>query len=261
MSNSPSITALQLITNTLQICGYLPKNKTPNALDAQMAFDQLVYLMDSWKLERMLDVGSQTLSCVITPNTSEITIGPSDSLPLPMIICDPRPSVIINAFWQSGTQDVPIKQIQDTELWRSYRLNTVSASYPTYFWYNSTFPVSKIELYPAVNQQLTFTIGTQVLPTIPGSLGDTISLPPAWISALQWNLASLLIVPLALPDSNLNARIDALAISATERIKRQRRRPSPGAIVDANLLNGRYSSGRGTRGTWNANADTYGGIV
>lgn len=242
------------------MCGYLAKNKTPNALDAQMAFDQLTYLMDSWKLERMLDVGSQTVTTLVQAGTHEITIGPSDALPVPTIIVNERPELIINAFWTNGTMNVPIKQVQDTELWRSYRLSNLTSSYPLFFWYNSTFPTATIELYPSANQPLTLTLGIQVLPTIPTSLGDTIYLPPAWISALQWNLASLLIVPLALPDSTLNARIDAQAILATSRIKRQRRRPSPAAIVDPNLLFGRYSSGRTVR-TFNISTDSYGGNI
>lgn len=254
------VQARKLIQDALRKTGYIAGNKTPSAADAQMALEQLQYLMDSWKLESLLDICSQEFTCLVQPGQQTVSLGPQAGMFTADMTMDEPPTAIKGAYWTNNTNLVPLAEVKDVELWRSWRNNNISGEYPKYFWYNPSYPVAHIEFYPLPAQQMYFSVGASAWPSIPQTLDDYIEQPPAWISALMWNLASVVSVDLPIPSEGPQlSKIESMAAEAKARIKRARLRPTPRAIVDPSLLRGRYSSG-GTRFGYNVSADSNPGI-
>lgn len=250
------VQAKKLVTDALRKTGYLAGNATAKASDAQLGLEQLQYLMDSWRLDNLLDISSQEYSAPVAANQATVTIGPGVATDIAM---DERPVFIKGAWWLSNTNMVPLAEVKDIELWRSWRNTNITQQYPKYFYYNPSWPVGSIELYPNPGEALTLNIGVEGYPDIPATLDDYIDNPPSWISALMWNLASVLAVDLPIPGGPALDRIDSMAVVTRDRIKRARMRPTPRSVMDLSLLRGRYSSG-GTRFGYNVNADSNPGI-
>ena len=255
------ITARKLCQDALRTVGYIAKNESPSSADAILAFEILQGMMDSWRLENLLDISSKVLSCNVAAGQTTVTIGLAANNPN-IIVSDFRPPMIIQAFW-TGAQNqdsIPMAECKDKELWRSWRSSNFTAIYPQYFVYDQNWPVAKITLYPKPSAALTLNIGVESFITIPTKISDSMDLAPAWYQALKYNLASLLTIELPIPITEYISMIESQAVLAKARIKRARMRPTPRAIMDATLGIGRYSSG-GLRYGYSINNDVYNGII
>ena len=237
----------------MRLVGFIAGQESPRASDLVLTFDELQRLMDSWKLDRLLKVFSETASFTIPSGQDTFTVGPTGDLVME------TPMNIVNAWSFNGSQDIPIGVMADTELWRSWRDQNAMVSYPKYFRYAYSEPNATIQIYPKCNQPINFQFGYDVNPTIPQTLGDTVTVQPGWMNALVYNLASAIILPLNIPINEQVERIEARAAEYRAKIKRHNIVPTPRAIIDPSLQRGRYSSA-GTRWGYNVNADQFNGI-
>ena len=251
-------TAKKLITDSMRIVGYIASKETPTPEDLQLGLDELQQMMDSWKLESLLSEYDGTSSFTLQPNQTQITVGPNV---LNNIVMAERPTEILG-MWvtNASNQQVPVAECRDIEFWRSWRNSSMTTTYPTYFYFQPSYPDATLELYPQPSIQMTLNIAYRVTPIIPATLNDVMSYSPGWIQALKYNLASNIALPLAVPLGEATQMIDSKAQQAKARVKRARIHPTPRAVVDPSLGIGRYSSG-GTRWGYNVNADQYNGII
>ena len=239
------VQALQIIVTALTDIGYLVgENPQMGPSDASRGLLTLQGIMDAAMLEGMLNEGEQTYSCTVPATTSQILVGPMQTLaPQPLLVVPSgAPDTIRVARWTLGTSSYPCEMVTDLDMWNSYQQNALSTSIPRYFWYNQTYPLSQITFYPTPSQAMTFNILVWGYPAIPVSTSDYMDLSPAFLMWLQWRLAAELLGPLAIPNGPQYDSTLANAAKYEAMIRRSRSRLTPRATIDRNILHNRFSS-------------------
>lgn len=204
-----------LINQALRIVGVVGVGETASASDVSDALGLCNMMLAEWQALRWLSYGLRDVSCIST-GAQSYTIGAGGSFNTP------RPDRIEAAFMRQlnagVTQqvDFPLTIIPSMEDYSKIRLKTLS-SFANAVFYQSDYPVGFLLFWPipAANEYELHVIVKTPLDQFTG-LTDQIFLPPAYQSALLWNLAVRL-RPLYgfAPDPT----ISALAVSTLEGIR------------------------------------------
>lgn len=254
-------TAREICADALVLTQYIGASEKANieSYDADLALNELIALMDAWINEALLYEYKTESSCVLTPNQRIVQIG-ANLLPANNVIVAERPQYIQNIWTVDASNTThPLQQVTSTEIWRTWHNDTIQASYPSNAEYVLSYPIGELHLYPLPSQPLTLKIGYDSKPVIPTDLNSVMTLQAGWYQALKYNLASNLLVPLAIPGGETTQLLQGKAEYYKQLLKSAKTRNKPRSIMDSCLLNGRYSSGRGAYG-YSVNNDSYNGV-
>ncbi len=180
-------------------------------------------------------------------NSYQYSIGPSGSGADLVTALPARPVSIrrMNWVWKINTPNQPqrlaVQLIDEAEWFKIIQLPIPGALKANYCWYQPTFPLGVLNLWPPVQpgNQLELYEWGQV--SYPATSGATVTFPPGYWQATKMSLAEVLmgIAPRAMfvekqPDV---ARIPALALAARQSVQRVNR-VTPRLVSDMNTLNG-----------------------
>jgi hypothetical protein len=171
------------ITRSLKALGHLGRTEVPTGqefIDALYAHNQL---LESWSTEGLMSYATLERSFSLVANTQSYTIGSGG------VINVTRPIDITQAYVRDGNgQDHPL-DIISRELWNNIGLKTTTQEYPSTLFYDPTFPLGVIYVWPVPTAGRTVFYDS-VLNQVTASTGTmSISMPPGYERTFVSNLA------------------------------------------------------------------------
>lgn len=184
-------TAAEIIALALKDGGIVGVGQTALAEDTNDAFTRLNWMLSQWQRKRwlvyhLIDVFANSTGAV------SYSIGPAGDFNTP------RPDRIESAFARqiipSGSQrvDYPLQILQSRE---DYNLITLKSmgTWPSVLFYDSDFPLGYLYFWPLPQaSQFELHVSLKQPLTQFANLADDINLPPEYIPALSYNLATRL---------------------------------------------------------------------
>lgn len=198
--------ANDFITRGMKALGSLGRTEVPSAQDFTDGLYCYNQLLESWSTEGLMSYATLQRSFSLTANTQSYTIGSGG------VINVDRPIDITQAFVRdSNGQDHPLT-IVSREVWNNIGLKTNTSEYPHTLFYDSTYPLGVIYVFPVPTAARTVFYDS-VLNQVTASTGTvSISMPPGYERTFVSNLALELMAngfPCLLNDRQLAALIKA----------------------------------------------------
>lgn len=173
--------------------------QTPTADDENKAFTRLNWMLSQWQRKRWLVYHLITLNIVST-GAQSYTVGPGGNINTAV-----RPDRLESAFFRQTIQsapnqiDYPLQILESREDYNKIALKQL-ATFPTYIFYDSAYPLGVIYPWPIPQASLysVFITVKEVLTQF-ANLSSTIVLPEEYFPALQQNLSVILRAAYGLP--------------------------------------------------------------
>ena len=178
-----------LISRALNLAGRLGPGRTAGASEKASAFLRLNEMLDAWAAERLMIYKIVPATHVLVAAQQVYTIGPGAAdfnLPRPMrideasiIYCSIRyPLELLTPAGWSAVRDSDIAE------------TALTGVIPRKMWNDQASPISNLYLWPipSTNNTLLETFTWEPITQF-GATSDTVTLPPAYLEALRFNLA------------------------------------------------------------------------
>lgn len=178
-------------TQALRELGVIAADETPTASDILTAIAALNRLLDQWAAERLMIYTTSRTTFALVSGTQTYTVGASGNFNVA------RPVRIDHFTIYDDTAAIPdevsLEELTD-DAYALIRQKTATSTEPIYFYYNPTFPLGTLFLWPApTSDDLT---GVLYAPQQVSEFAETaagldtaISLPPGYRRMLVKNLA------------------------------------------------------------------------
>jgi hypothetical protein len=219
-----------LLKSVFRICQVITSGEVlDNTTEEQDAFDALNMLLESWSVDNILIYNTVTNTFNIIQGKNRYSIGIGEDFDME------RPSSISGGYLSFQGYDAPISIIQEPGYF-SYR-NKAVRSTPYSLYYDNSFPVGNIYLYPTPSANASITIASYVSLLKFSTVEDEINLPAAYERAIKYNLA----LDLA-PEYNqeLSLLVQAHAINSLKAVKTMSYKPMKTSVIDNALLSNNY---------------------
>lgn len=206
-------TAGELINSALRLIGMLAEGETPSAETSQDALSALNQMIDSWSTERLSVYNTQDQVFTWPTDTITRTLGPTGDF------VGNRPVLIEDStYFRDPSTNVSfgIKLINQQQ-YNGIAVKTVTSTYPQVMWVNMTFPDITMTIYPRPTRALEWHFVSVQELTQPATLATDLYLPPGYLRALKYNLASEIAAEFGVEPSPTVQRI---AMVAKRNIKR-----------------------------------------
>lgn len=206
-------TAGELINSALRLIGMLAEGETPSAETSQDALSALNQMIDSWSTERLSVYNTQDQVFTWPADTITRTLGPTGDF------VGNRPVLIEDStYFRDPSTNVSfgIKLINQQQ-YNGIAVKTVTSTYPQVMWVNMTFPDITMTIYPRPTRALEWHFVSVQELTQPATLATDLYLPPGYLRALKYNLASEIAAEFGVEPSPTVQRI---AMVAKRNIKR-----------------------------------------
>lgn len=243
------MTALDLITLALQDLGVVAGGETVNANDASDALTRLNNMIAAWADERLTIYQITPTTFPLVANTQTYTVGSGATVNIPRPIWIHAAGLVLTS--PSPDVEIPVTIITDSD-WANISIKSLTSTYPTRLWYNYGFDSSgygTLYMWPVPTEVNNFTIYVPTQLSTLAALSTTVSFPPGYAEALEYNLAARLSIPFGRP---LTPDLDRQAKQSLARIKRANKRLED-LTVDPALWS------RSGPGGYNWRSDTFSG--
>lgn len=171
------------ITRAMKALGTLGRTEVPSGqeyIDGLYVYNQL---LESWSNENLMSYATLQRSHTLSANTQSYTIGSGGT------ISTTRPLDITQAFVRDSNNNDFQLTIIPRDQWNTIGDKTVTSQIPEYLFYDSTYPLGVIYLFPIPTETYTLFYDS-VLNQVTASTGTTsISMPPGYERTFISNLA------------------------------------------------------------------------
>lgn len=175
-------TASDLINRALRLIGALEPGESPSAQETADGLTALNAMVDSWQTEALVIYAMTNVQKTLTPSDASYTIGSGGD------INTTRPVKINGAFITESSTDYPIGQISKSA-YDAIAFKSSDSNIAEYFYYEPTYPLGTIYLYPTPNSANTLKLSLWVPIQSFAASSTAVSLPPGYERALTYNLA------------------------------------------------------------------------
>ena len=229
------MTARDMIRDALQEIGALGVGEAVTDADAQAGLVRLNSLIDTWQTERLTIYNLYREVFSLVASQASYTIGPTGA----DFTCAVRPTFIQHAgiiFTSSGTDtEIPIKIITDDE-YAALRIKAITSTLPTKLYYNPTFPLGTIYLWPVPSDSSVDLALYIPVPLTAGlSLNSNLVLAPSYEEAVRYNLAIRLAPIFGRP---VDATVGMLSTESKATLKRSNQRADEMRVDEAIVSQG-----------------------
>lgn len=177
------MTVLDLIKSSLRLIGVVSSDEDVSAADAQNALTIYNMMLDQWRNEKLMVYSMLSELFPLTSNTASYTIGAGGTFNTV------RPLKIEKAMIRYGNLDFEL-EIIPFDRYAELIYKTIASTYPTKLWYNPTYPLGTITLYPVPSAPaLQISIVQRIAAAGATSINDVLSYPEGYAQALRYNLA------------------------------------------------------------------------
>lgn len=205
-------TAGDLINGALRLLGVIAEGETPSSETSQDALTAFNQMIDSWNTERLAVYATQEQVFTWAAATASRTIGPSGNF------VGNRPIDVLESTYFKDTASgvsYPIALISQDQ-YNDIAVKTTSG-YPYAMWVNMTNPNATMTVYPVPSVSLSFYIVSTVEISQPALLSTDIALPPGYLRALRYNLATELAPEFGMEPS---LQVQRIAMASKRNLKR-----------------------------------------
>lgn len=174
-------TVQTLINRAHRLIGAVASGEAPTAQESADALVALNAMFDSWGVDTTLCYAFEEKSVNLTPGDGTVTLGSGGDITT-------RPVEIEEIFVRVSGIDYPVKLIGATR-WAQISDKSLQASIPEKAYYEPSYPLGVLNLYPVPNTVSSLHVLLRVPFTTFGAVGDTVALPSGWERAIAYNLA------------------------------------------------------------------------
>jgi len=220
-------TALTYIQSSLRKLTAFQSGDQLATMDANDCLEAFNDMLDAWSTDENSVYGSVENILYFNGLSYQYSIGLGATFNVPLRIT--------NAFTRITTQgtgyDYPI-QIGDQDNFVKIGLKSIPYPWPTYLWYNPTYPFGQLNFFgnPVAGGELHLFTDT-ILSNV--SLNTVINLPQGYALGLKWNLAKWICLEFGYP---LSPALEKLAKESYNFIKSLNAQPVPESSFDRELL-------------------------
>ena len=188
--NATQPTARELIEMALETLGVLDPHRSATSVQAQRGLRRLNNMVESWNASGRMIYTHERVSFVLTASHNPHTVGKSINGSGAGDFDIVRPLKIDSAsILRSGDEnEYPVTPLSK-EQYQDIPLKSTQSDYPAYLWYEKTFPLGNIHLYPQPQSALTIILYVWRQIDSGMALTDRFALPPGYLRALEYNLA------------------------------------------------------------------------
>jgi hypothetical protein len=232
---------LDVVTDALREIGVLAAGETASAEDALSGLSALNRLIDQWRTEELNCYKTDRSTWTIVSGTQQYTLGIGGTINIA------RPVYIDHIHFEDQSPAKPIEYQMNPltdDAWSRIPIHTITAPFPTSWYYNPTFPLGTVELWPVpTSATLKGVIYAPVAVAEFTTLNDAISLPPGYRRMIVKNLAMEMAPSYTRPSS---PELQQQAADSKAAVKRSNKR-----LVDMQIEAAALGGGKGTRYTYN----------
>lgn len=175
-------TVADRIGRALRLLSEIESGEDPT--DDELA-DGLVALngmLDSWRNDNLLAYAKQQETVTLSASDSSYTLGPSGDL------VTTRPVAVLEAWIRDNGIDYPVTIINEAD-YAAISDKTTQSNWPDTLLFRPTFPNATVIVYPVPDATRSLILVTQVVVGQYTATTDTVTLPPGWEAAIDFNLA------------------------------------------------------------------------
>ena len=177
------MTVLDLIKSSLKLIGVVSSDEDVSAADAASALTVYNIMLDQWRNEKLMVYSMLSEMFPLTSNVASYTIGAGGTFNTV------RPLKIEKAMIRYGNLDFEL-EIIPFDRYAELIYKTIASTYPTKLWYNPSYPLGTITLYPVPSAtSLQISVVQRIAAAGATSIADSISFPEGYLQALRYNLA------------------------------------------------------------------------
>lgn len=184
------MTVTDLIKASLRLLRVYGPNETPTSTELSDGLTIINEMLDSFNAERLLVYQIGRAAHNLTAGVSLYTIGTGGTFNTARPIRIESAGLILDTSLGTQAIEVPLEVLLYQDEWASITLKGLTSTYPRKMWYNPTYPLGTINLWPVPSgssqQIVLYTWGVLTAFT---TVGDTVSLPPGYSTFLRTNLA------------------------------------------------------------------------
>ena len=206
-------TAGDQINGALRLIGQLAESETPSAATSADALTALNQMLDSWSSERLSVFSTQDQVFTWPANTVTRTLGPTGNF------VGNRPVLVDDStyFIDPGNGiSFGIKLINQQQ-YNGIAVKTVTSTYPQVMFVNMKMSDIEMTVYPVPTTALQWHIISVTELTQPATLATTLVVPPGYLRAFRFNLASEIAAEFGVEPP---PQVQRIAMSSKRNIKR-----------------------------------------
>ncbi len=211
-----------VIYNALRIAGVLEAPlRGPSNSEISDAFTTCNTMLDAWNTERLMVYAIDREVFTLVPGQQVYQIGtgaPDFNITRPPRI---EKAGIITLDNPAQPLELPM-DVLNYEQWANIPVKNVPATFPFSLYYDMAFPIGNINFWPIPTTAPQVALYLWTLFSQFVTVGDTVAFPPAYVKAIQYNLAVELmdIFPRSFLTEAQRQRVIAQAIATKAVLKR-----------------------------------------
>ncbi len=182
-------TFADLATDALLDLGVIAAGETPDTDDLLNALRAMNRLVDQWAAERLNIYTVTATTWPIVSGTQDYTVGAGGDINVPRPIYVDR--VTFSYLPSTIAIELPLGKLTDND-WAGVTLKTLTSTLPRSFYYNPTFPLGMLKLWPIPVSPPSALTGVLYAPEQIGeflAINTVVSLPPGYRRMIVKNLA------------------------------------------------------------------------
>ena len=167
----------------MKALGHLGRTEVPTGqegIDGLYAYNQL---LESWSTEKLMSYATLQRSFSLVANTQSYTIGSGG------VINVARPIDITQAYVRDASGQDSQLTIVSREVWNTIGLKTTTSDIPHTLFYDSTYPLGVIYIYPVPTTARTVFYDSTLNQVTASTGTQSISMPPGYERCFISNLA------------------------------------------------------------------------
>lgn len=183
------MTVADLIKQSLRLLKVCGPTETPGATELADGLVILNEMIDAYNVERLFIYQTLRDSHNLTASQASYTIGTGGDFNQTRPVKIESAGVILDSSVASPIE-IPLEVLLNYDEWASIYLKLLPSTYPRKLYYNPTFPLGTIYLWPVpTGSALQLILGTWGILTAFATTATTVSVPPGYQTLLRTNFA------------------------------------------------------------------------